>query len=104
MGFSYTKIGDSIVDSCTVIIAIHSSSASVDKPLILKTPPAVQPRPIASYLWEPFNRPEHSLCLGCDDSDFNKDKATRIIVSMPKPAKSGNTTPITILYHLHRAD
>jgi hypothetical protein len=52
---SYTKIGDSIVDSCTVIIAVHSSSASVVEPLVLKTPPAVCPTPIASYLWEPFN-------------------------------------------------
>ncbi len=101
---SYTEIGDSIVDSCGIIIAIHSSSASVIKPLILKTPPAVQPRPIASYLWELFNRPEHSLCLGRDDSNFNKDEATRMIVSTPKLAESGNTTPITILYHLHCAD
>ncbi len=60
---SYTEIGDSIVDLCRIIIPIHLSSASVVKPLILKTPPAVQPRPIASYLWEPFNRPEHFLCL-----------------------------------------
>jgi hypothetical protein len=44
----YTKIGDSIVDSCTVIIAVHSSSASVVGPLVLKTPPAVHPMLIAS--------------------------------------------------------
>jgi hypothetical protein len=101
---SYTKIGNSIVDSCTVIIAVHLSSASVVEPLVLKTPPAVCPTPIASYLWEPFNRPEHSLCFGRDDNDFNKDKATQMIVSAPKQAKLGSITPIMILYHLHRAD
>jgi hypothetical protein len=60
--------------------------------------------PIASYLWEPFNQPEHSLCFGCDDNDFNKDKATRMIVSAPKQAELGSSTLIMILYHLHRAD
>jgi hypothetical protein len=100
----YPEIGDSIVNSCRIIIAIHLSSVPVVEQIGLKTPPAVQPRPIASYLWEPFNRPEHSLCFGCDDSDFNKDEASQMTVSMPKPAKSGGTTPITILYHLHRAD
>jgi hypothetical protein len=101
---SYPEIGDSIVNSCRTIIAIHSSSAPVVEPIVLKTLPAVQPRPIASYLWEPFNRLEHSLCFGCDDSDFNKDKASWMTVSTPKPAELGGTTLITILYHLHRAD
>jgi hypothetical protein len=100
---SYPKIGDSIVNSCRIIISIHLSSVLVVELIVLKTLPAVQPRPIASYLWEPFNRPEHSLCFGCDDSDFNKE-ALQMMVSTPKPAKLGGTTPITILYHLHRAD
>jgi hypothetical protein len=52
---SYTEIGDSIVDLCMGIIPVHLSSASVVNPLVLKTPPAVHPMPIASYLWEPFN-------------------------------------------------
>jgi hypothetical protein len=98
--FSYTKISDPIVDSCTVIIAVHSSSASVIKPHVLKTPLAVCPTPIASYLWEPFNRLEHSLCFGCDDNNFNKDRAMRMIGSMPKQAKLDSITPIVILYHL----
>jgi hypothetical protein len=101
---SYPEIGDSIVDSCRIIIAIHLSSALVVEPIVLKTPPAVQPRPITSYLWEPFNWPEHSLCFGHDDSNFNKNEEWQTTVSTPKPAKSGSTTPITILYHLHRAD
>ncbi len=101
---SYTKICDPIVDSCTVIIAIHSSSASVVKPLILKTPPAVCPTPIGSYLWEPFNQPEHSLCFGRDDNNFNKDEAMQMIVSVPKQAELDSITPIVILYHLHCAD
>jgi len=58
---SYLEIGDSISDSCSVITAVHSSCASNVEPLILKTPPSVPPRPIGSYIWTPFNRPEHTL-------------------------------------------
>ncbi len=36
---SYSDIGNSIVDSCSVITAIHSSCASTVNPIILKTPP-----------------------------------------------------------------
>jgi hypothetical protein len=72
--------------------------------LVLKTPPAVTPRPIAFYLWEPFNRPEHSLCRGRDDSDFNKDESLQMIISAPTPAELRGPTTITIFYHLHHAD
>ncbi len=61
---SYVEIGNSVVDSCTVIIAVHSSAASAVEPLALQTPPLVQAKPIASYLWEPFNKPDHMLCFG----------------------------------------
>ena len=56
---SYQDIGDSIADSCTIIIAIHSSCASNVEPITLKTPPSVTPRPIGAFIWEPFNRIEH---------------------------------------------
>jgi hypothetical protein len=77
LNVSYLKIGNSIVDSCTVIIAVHLSSALVVELIVLKTPPAVCPKPIVLYLWEPFNRPEHSLCFGRDDDNFNKDAPCR---------------------------
>jgi len=36
---SYLDIGDSVADSCLIITAVHSSSASDVDPLILKPPP-----------------------------------------------------------------
>jgi hypothetical protein len=71
---SYLEISDSISDSCSVITAIHSSCASNVEPLILKTSPLVPPRPLSSFIWMPFNRPEHALGYGKNDADFNKDK------------------------------
>ncbi len=98
---SYLEICNSVVDSCTVVIAIHSSFASVIKRLVLKTLPAVLPKPIASYLWEPFNQPEHSLCFGRDNNDFNKDNTAHMTVSAPKQAKTDGASHIAVLYNLH---
>ncbi len=100
----YTNIGDSVAHSCRIIIAVHSSSAPKVELLVLKMPPAVLPKPITSYLWWPFNRPEHSFCYGKDDSNFSKDESSRMVVNAPTPNKSPDSAQIRILYHLHRAE
>ncbi len=98
---SFAELGDSIVDSCTVIIAIHSSAASAVEPLTLKTPPLVQAKPIASYLWESFNKLDHSLCFGHEDADFNKDESSRMTISAPKPGESDSIPRIIVKYNIH---
>ncbi len=100
---SYVEIGNSVVDSCTLIIAVHSSSTSVVEPIVLKMPPTVQPKPIALYLWEPFNRPDHSLSLGHDDNEFNKDESLKMIGSAPKQAELDSIPHVVIQYTMHRA-
>ena len=98
---SYQDIGDSIADSCTIIIAIHSSCASNVEPITLKTPPSVTPRPIGAFVWEPFNRIEHSLSHGRDDEEFDSKK---MITTIPKPVASAQSRGVMIKYHLHHAD
>jgi hypothetical protein len=98
---SYQDIGDSIADSCTIIIAIHSSCASNVEPITLKTPPSVTPRPIGAFVWEPFNRIEHSLSPGRDDEEFDSKK---MITTIPKPIASQQSRGVTVKYHLHRAN
>ncbi len=101
---AYPDIGDSVADSCCIITAIHLSCASTVKPIVLKTPPRLLARPISLFIWEPFNRPEHSLCYGCNDIDFNKDEPSPMIASMPKPAVSTNCQFVNIKCHLHRGN
>jgi hypothetical protein len=101
---AYPNMGDSVANSCRIITAIHSSCASTVKPIVLKTPPCLPARPISSFIWEPFNRPDHSLCYGRNDTNFNKDESTRMIVTMPKSAISTNGQSAHIKYHLHRGD
>jgi hypothetical protein len=99
---SYSDIGNSVTGSCSVITAVHSSCASNVDQIILKTPPRTTPRPISAFIWEPFNRPEHSLCYGRNDVDFNKDETSKMIASTPKPAVSTNSSLVNIKHHLHR--
>jgi hypothetical protein len=98
---SYQDIGDSIADSCTIIIAIHSSCASNVEPITLKAPPSVTPRPIGAFVWEPFNRIEHSLSHGRDNEEFDSKK---MIATIPKPVASQQSCGVTIKYHLHHAN
>jgi len=98
----YQDIGDSIADSCTIIIiAIHSSCASNVEPITLKTPPSVTPQQIGAFVWEPFNRIEHSLSHGHDNEEFD---STKMIATIPKPVASQQSCGITIKYHLHHAN
>jgi hypothetical protein len=54
------------------------------------------------YLWEPFNRPDHSLSLGHDSNEFNKDESSKMIVSAPKQAKLDSIPHVVIQYTMHR--
>jgi hypothetical protein len=84
-----------------VITAVHSSCTANIDPLVLKSPLAMTPLSISLYIWEPFNRPEHSISFGQDDVDFNKDKTCKIIASTPKLTDTSSSTGVIIKYHLH---
>ena len=82
MDVAYIEIGDTVADSCTIITAVHTSCSSSVIPIKLKTPPCMPARPIGTFIWEPFNRPEHALCLGRDDDKFNKE-GQKMIATIP---------------------
>jgi hypothetical protein len=73
MDVVYNDIGNTVADSCTVITAVNTSCSNSIIPIKLKMPPCMLARPIGTFIWEPFNRPEHALCLGQDDDKFNKE-------------------------------
>jgi hypothetical protein len=101
---SYLKIGDLVADSCLIITAIHSSSASDVNPLVLKPSPSTNARLLRLYIWEPFNHPEHSLCYGCRDKDFNKDETCQMTTTTPKLVNNSSAVGVVIKYHLHCND
>ena len=99
---SYLDIGDSISDSCSVITAVHSSCAPNVDLLVFKSPPSLAPRPLGSFIWMPFDQPEHALGHGKDDDNFNYDDTCRMTASIPKCANSSMSPQIMVKYYLHR--
>ncbi len=79
----YPDSGDTIAGPNPFIIAIHSSCASTFNPLLLKQPLLVPPHPLGEFIWEPFNRPKHTLSLAWNDADFGTQD-TRLRISTPK--------------------
>jgi hypothetical protein len=97
----FPALGNSIVfGSCCVITAVHSSCASHIKPMLLKNPPLVPPRPLGKFIWEPFNRKEHAILLACNDEDFEKQD-TRLRAWVQTNTSPG-TNGVSIRYTLHR--
>jgi hypothetical protein len=50
---------------------MHSNTEEGCTPLKLKLPPVVAPRPIACFLWAPFNKPKLVVSFSKDDTSFN---------------------------------
>ncbi len=98
---SYVDIGDTVADSCKIITVVYSSCASAVKPIDLRTPPAVNPRPIGSYIWEPFNQIEHSLSPGRKDDKFD---ASMMLATISKPIVGERLRGVAVKYHLHCTD
>jgi hypothetical protein len=61
----------------------------------------MNPRPIGSFIWKPFNRIKHSLSPSRDDDEFN---AKKMIATIPKPITCQQSCSVMIKYHLHHAD
>jgi hypothetical protein len=95
----YPDLGGTVAGSCRVITAVHSSSASMVDPLLLKRPPPVSLHPLGEFLWEPFNQPKHAISLTCNNADFGKQE-NPLTASSPASTQD-NSTGIIIKYFLH---
>jgi hypothetical protein len=99
---SYPDFGDSITGFCWLILGIHLSCAASIAPLLLKHPSAIPSCPLAGFIWEPFNRPEHAISLARNDPHFANQDGPKMTFTLPK---STTHTPSTIMlkYHIHHA-
>ena len=67
----FGAFNDSITGSHRLFLAIHSNTEEGCKPIELRVPPPGTARPISSYIWEPFNRPELAISYARLDPSFN---------------------------------
>ncbi len=104
---AFTDFGDSIVDTCRMIIAVHSHTEEKCLPQVIISLPPISPNQLSSYQWAPFNWPESALSYSRDDKSFNNhafnDSGLPPLVASNPPdshnAAAGNG--ISIKYCLH---
>ena len=107
---SFTEFGDTVADSCRLIVAVHSHTEEKCSPLQIITPPPVQPNRLSSYQWAPFNRPESAVSFSRDDASFNhhafNDSGLPPLVASDPPASLDATSAngVIIKYCLHLPD
>jgi hypothetical protein len=92
----YPDLGDTVAGRCCIITAVHSSCASTAKPLQLKRPLLVPPRPLGEFIWEPFNRKEHTILLACEDRDFAKQDTG--LQALTPSIKSDEVAGVSVRY------
>ena len=68
---SFTEFGNSVADSCRLIVAVHSHTEEKCSSLQIITPPPIAPNCLSSYQWAPFNWPESAVSYSRDDRSFN---------------------------------
>ncbi len=107
---SFTEFGNSVVDSCRLIIAVHSHTEEKCSSLQIITPPSIPPNRLSSYQWPPFNWPKSTASYSRDDASFNNhavnDSGLPPLVASDPPNScdiaSGNGS--IVKYCLHRPD
>ncbi len=72
--------------------------------LDLAIPPPVTPWPIGASIWEPFNRPKHSVSLSKDDKDFCHQDARYRASNPPSPSPLPTGVEISSCLHTPNGD
>jgi hypothetical protein len=107
---SFPSFGDSVSGSCWLIVAIHSNAEPDCRMFEIKTPPQIKPKPIARYIWAPFNKPELAISYSKDDKYFNNHAVNDnglqpLRASTPSDAQHASSDAGTrVKYYLHRHD
>ena len=91
--------GHSVAGTWDLLLGVHSSCMPKADLIELRQPLPIPPQPIAQYLWEPFNQPEHSICLGPDNEDFCSQDV-RFLASDP-PDGTPTPTGVIVKYYIH---
>jgi hypothetical protein len=106
----FIDFGDSIADSCRLIVAVHSHTEEKCSPQVIIAPPPIPPNQLSSYQWAPFNQPESALSYSRGDKSFNNhafnDSGLPPLIASDPPnshnAAAGDG--VSIKYSLHCID
>ncbi len=100
---SFPDYGDSTIGATSVVVGIHTNTYSSIKALLFQTPPLIKPRPLAAFVWQPFNKKEFSLSSDCNDPSFANGSMPTLQALLPSASVlSSVPTGLLPLYYLHQ--
>jgi hypothetical protein len=79
----YPDYGNSVMGTTTIVIGTHMNTQAKVNKLMFCTPPLSQPLPLASFVWQPFNKKEYGLSFAKADSLFNDVSAPTLHAALP---------------------
>ena len=106
----FPHYGDSVASNSRVIIGVHSNTEEKVEPVHLPAPPQIQPSPIASFVWQPFNDVTYAISYSRSNPKFSIDNSANPMPSLkasdPVISPSSNQDKLSskILYCLHHKE
>ena len=71
-----------MADSGIFFMGVHKGVSADHSQIRVNFPPATQPKPVASFVYAPFNKREFAICLAPDHKDF---ESSGCLASNPTP-------------------
>ena len=97
----FPQFGDSLAEGSTVYVGVHRGCTANHDNIRIAFPPPTVPKPLASFLYTPFNNKTHAVSLARSHADF---ASTGCLASAPPPpATSMHQYREKRLYLLHRS-
>ena len=96
----FLDLGDSVADHSTMFVGVHKGCGEVTKPIKIAFAPLTAPRPMASFLYPPFNKRTHAVSLSRHHMDFGNSGCTASVATVS--ATPTNLHRAKRIYQLHR--
>ena len=93
---------DLVIGKASIIVGVHDSTQARTEPVSFRIPPLPKPLPLATYIWQPFNKVEYSVSLAKDDESFSAESNRGIVATLPSPLVLVSLpNGVRPLYYLH---
>jgi hypothetical protein len=92
-----------VIGTTSVVVGIHTNTQSSIKALLFRTPPSIKPRPLAAFVWQPFNKKEFGLSFAHNNPSFANGSMPTLQDLLPSASVLLlHLIGLLLLYYLHQ--
>jgi hypothetical protein len=81
----FPDFGGLVIGKASIIVGVHDSTQARTEPVLFRIPPSPKPLPLATYIWQPFNKVEYSVSVAKDNESFSAESNRGIVATLPSP-------------------